>query len=643
MTDDSLLGRPVDLPRLALSLARLSLVGFSLVLLGQMLWLTKDLRADFVAHNALGVHPRQVLLLAIAGGLALPTVVTLFVAWLRRRRAEMLEALHRAAALSAPLAVAFLIPGLFLSSVAEQKPLFYLTILIAFGLAFQPLLSGALDVAPTFRRPAIFRRFAQTAIARAIPFALLLVAAVLFVLVLGHYAALHHRLIQNVSSDIGVVDNVMANLLRGHGFRAPTQFGTEAGSYLSLHAEYGSWLFLPIYWLHPGAETLLWLQVSVAALGAIPLYLLVVRRLGRRMALWFGVAYLLSAPLHGALLVGFTWFPAVTTLSFCLYYAVESERRWMLGLSLVALLSISEAGPLNVLAFALFMIVSGKRARLGITLVALSSALVAFNAVRSVRGVGAMEHPPLTGAITALLENPSYFLLDLTRAVKLTPVMHALAPLCLLPLFELVSWPLFLPPLLYVSAAGEFWPAAHAGYGQASIWIPACFLALLVTLERQRVDPARQHRYRAWVVALTITQLSHSFDFGALLRADGFGGDSLPATYRMTPAGQARYDQLMQLVRRIPVAASVATTEYLVSHVSNHAEAYVLSRPYGKPDYILLSSREVGGVRPSLAATFATHQYRLVSSGFDEFYLFTRGAETAATTQALAKLGITTP
>jgi hypothetical protein len=327
----------------------------------------------------------------------------------------------------------------------------------------------------------------------------------------------------------------------------------------------------------------------------------------------------------------------------CLYYAVESERRWLFALSLVALLSISEAGPLNVLAFALFLIVSGKRTRLGVALAALSIALVAFNALRSVHGVGALEHPPLAGALTALLENPAYFVLDLARAVKLTAIMHAVAPLCLLPLFELVSWPLFLPPLLFTSAAGEYWPGAHAAYGEASIWIPACFLALLVTLDRQRAEPGRQHRYRAWVVALTITQLSHSFDFGGLLRADAFGGDSTPGTYRMTPSGQARYDQLMQLVRRIPATASVATTEYLVSHVSNRPEAYVLSRPYGKPDYILLSSREVGSVKPALETSFATHQYRLVSSGFDEFYLFTRGAENAATTQALKQLGITTP
>ena len=471
MTDESLPGKPIDLPRLALSLASLALVGFSLVLLGQMLWLKGDLRTDFVAHNVLGVRPRRALLVAIAGGLAVPTLVTLFVAWLRRKRSGMLGALHRAASFTAPLGLAFLVPGLFIHEVAEAKRLFYLTVLIAFGVALQMLLRGALDVAPKMRSRGIGQRLAAIKALRVVPAVLLAACAVVYALVLGRNAVLHHRLIQTVASDVGIVDNVMANLLKGHVSRAPALFGTLPGSYLSLHAEYGALLFLPFYRLRPGTETLLWLQVVTAALGVVPLYLLVARRLGRRMAFWFGAGYLLLAPLHGALLTGFSWLPAVTLFSLTLYYAVESERRWLLLCSLPILLSISEAGPLNVFAFALFLIVSGKRARLGVGLLSLSVALIVFNVVRSLRAAGAAEPPPLAGALSSLLENPVYFVLDLARAAKLASVMHALAPLCLLPLFELVTWPLFIPALLFTSASSEFWPLGHLGYGLSLIHI----------------------------------------------------------------------------------------------------------------------------------------------------------------------------
>jgi hypothetical protein len=100
MIDDRLPGKPIELPRLALSLVSLALAGFSLVLLGQMLWLSAASRSDFAAHNVLGVPQRQVLLLAIAAGLAAPIFVTLLVLWFRRRRSAMLAALHRVASFS---------------------------------------------------------------------------------------------------------------------------------------------------------------------------------------------------------------------------------------------------------------------------------------------------------------------------------------------------------------------------------------------------------------------------------------------------------------------------------------------------------------------------------------------------------------
>jgi uncharacterized membrane protein len=642
MIDDRLPGKPIELPRLALSLASLALAGFSLVLLGQMLWLSAASRSDFAAHNVLGVPQRQVLLLAIAAGLAVPIFATLLVLWFRRRRSGMLSALHRVATLCGPLGVVFAVPGLFLATVAQAKPLFYLTVLLGFGVAFSLLLTRAFDARAQRRSSILWQRLRSRAMVRAVPLALLLIFAAGYVLVLGRSAVVHHRLIQTVAEDVGITDNVMSNLLHGNFFRAPARFGTDPGSYLSLHAEYASLLFLPIYRLRPGAEGLLWLQVVLAALAVLPLYLLVAARLGQKMAFWFGAMYLLLAPVHGALLNGFSWLPAVTLFSLTLYYAVESERRWLMYPSLLLLLSVSEAGPLNVFAFGLFLLVVGKRTRLGLGLTALSAAVIALNLLRSARGLGAVEQPALAGAMAALLKNPVYFVLDLARAVKLTSALHALAPLCLLPLFELATWPLFIPALLFTSAANEYWPS-HVVYPSSLIWIPACLLGLLYTLREQQADAKKRSRYLAWVVTLSVLQLSHSYDFGALLRTDSFGDQSPAETFRMTSQGQRRYDQLMQLVRRIPASASVATTTYLLSHVSNRVDAFDLSRPYGQPDYILLSTRELSALRPSLDATFAERHYRFVAAAGDEFYLFSRGAETAQTRSAFKKLGLRAP
>ncbi|MEO8906400.1 MAG: DUF2079 domain-containing protein, partial [Polyangiaceae bacterium] len=258
-------------------------------------WLASGLRNDFAEHNTLGVASRGLLLLSLAGGLLVPVVLGLFLLW-RSRDVVLLE---RAARASAPLAALFAVPGLFLAELAADKPLYYLIALSVFGLIFSALVARALTgqaLGLAFRRPVRrarwLARVTRRTAPRALPVAVLLLCAAGYAWFLGHYAVLHHRLIQDVASDIGVADNAMANLLHGRLFKAPAQFGTAPGNYLTQHADYGALLFLPFYALRPGAETLLWLQVTLAALAVAPLYLVAARQLGQRGAVWLCFAYL---------------------------------------------------------------------------------------------------------------------------------------------------------------------------------------------------------------------------------------------------------------------------------------------------------------------------------------------------------------
>ncbi len=639
MASDRLRDEPTLLRRVALALLILGLVGFSLVLACQMGWLAGSLRNDFAERNTLGVASRTVLLLSLAGGLLVPVVLGLFVLW-RSREVSLLE---RAARASAPLAALFMVPGLFLSQLAEDKPLYYLIALSAFGLIFSALVARALRGAAPWsallrpsKRSRLRSRLAQRELPRAVPEAALLLCAVGYAWLLGHYAVLHHRLIQDVASDTGVADNAMANLLHGHLFRAPAHFGSAPGNYLTLHAEYGAFLFLPFYALHPGAETLLWLQAALAALAVVPLYLVAARQLGQRGAIWLSLAYLSLAPLHGALLVGFSWLPAVNLFAFSLYYAIESNRRWLLIASLLALLSISELGPLYAFGLGLMLMLSRTRLGAGACLTALALPLIVWNFLLTSQGAGAQGDSPLLVSVIACWKNPVYFAWDMARAAKLASALHALAPMALLPLLETACWPLLIPGLLFTSAGGVFWPTASPGFINGAVWVPGCVLALLFALKKRRPQRAV---YQAVLLALTITLLSHSYDFGAFLRADGFGGVS-PGALRMTPWGQSRYDNLSRVLARIPASASVGATTYLLSHVSNRPEAYDLAHPYGTPDYILVSSREVSSIHAQLSRTFASHGYRLVLSNFDEFYLFSRAPETPETRVALSKLGV---
>jgi uncharacterized membrane protein len=646
MANQRLRDDPSDLPRLALALTKLALVGFSVVLTGQMAWLSLAQRTDFAAHNTLGQSGRLILLLSLGMGLVLPAGLgMLFVA--RRRAPLATPLLERLATRLAPLGALFMLPALFLSQIARDKPLYYLITLAAFGLTLDALLvrSFALGVGASVRaRLQRLRRrpwlHALLNPPRGVPLMLLLLLAALCAYLLARYGIAHHRLLQDTPEYLAVPDNVLSNLRYGRYFKAPVLFGASAHqSYLTVHAEYGSLLFVPLYSLHPGAETLLCLGAALAGLAAVPLYLLAVRKLGRGLAVWVAAAYLLTAPLHGALLTGFSWLHAVTLFSFTLYYAVESERRWLLALSLLLLLSISEVGPLNVLAFGLSLLASRRKPRLGALLCLLPLPLIVANFWLLARGAAAGETPPLLFTLAAFCKNPVYFLWDLARVSKLTPIFHALSPLCFLPLFEFACWPLLLPGLLFTSALTQFWPSNTAGYASALIWLPGCFLGLLVALEKRRALGRSRTALAAIVVALSVSVLSHSYNYGALLRADGFGGIP-PETVRATASAHSRYDALLKALRPIPAQASVAATPYLVSFVSNRPDACDLVRGCGRPDYLLLSTREASMVQSQLRELFATHQYRVLLTTFDEFMLFQRAPETEETRAAFARLGL---
>jgi hypothetical protein len=363
-----------ELPRVTLALAKLSAVGFSLVLCTQLSWFELASRSSYALSNVLGAPGRNLLLLTLAFGIVMPPLVGVVVLW--RKGSLVIERLEHWATVLAPLALAFALPSLFLSQVAETKPLFYLVVLSAFGLSLRALVAASLRAREAQRsQPAAQEREASSRwltrlpalhLRESVPFALVLLAAASYAAYLGHYAVVHHRLIKTIDTDLGIADNLMANLLHRHSFRAPAQFGSVPGSYLSEHADYIALLFVPIYGLRPSAETLLWLQAALAGLGVVPLFLLAYRLLGQRIAIWASIVYLLLAPLHVALVYGFSWYPALTLFSFTLYYAVVSERRWLVALALPAVLASTEAGPLAVFALGVFLAISQRKTRLGV-------------------------------------------------------------------------------------------------------------------------------------------------------------------------------------------------------------------------------------------------------------------------------------
>ena len=163
---------------------------------------------------------------------------------------------------------------------------------------------------------------------------------------------------------------------------------------------------------------------------------------------------------------------------------------------------------------------------------------------------------------------------------------------------------------------------------------------MLYGLHRLRRTPGKRQLYLASLITMTFTLLSHSYNFGALLREDSFAGDGRKDQFAFTPVSEKRIADLHKVTNLIPLNASVVATTYMLAQISNRANVFDARRPYDAPEYIFFSSLELmGTARDALSVTLSHHGYALVATA-GEFYLFRRGVESSETVPTLRMLGL---
>ena len=140
---------------------------------------------------------------------------------------------------------------------------------------------------------------------------------------------------------------------------------------------------------------------------------------------------------------------------------------------------------------------------------------------------------------------------------------------------------------------------------------------------------------------MLVVMLSHSYNFGAMLQRESFVGGFGRVAFEMSESARERYQDLRSVADKIPVEASVVTTESLNPHVSSRKEAYVFRYDTGPVDFVFLSDNEMSNdLRNGLRDKFRKTPYGLFAKGKREFYLFKRGYQSPGTAEALRHLGI---
>ena len=195
-------------------------------------------------------------------------------------------------------------------------------------------------------------------------------AAVIAAIAFARFALRRHDSYASSSYDLAFFDQIIWNTSHGRWFE--TTFVPY--NFLGQHFQPVLLIFAGAYRLGGGIELLLVTQTLFVALAAVPLYYAVRRACDSGVAaLVIACAYLLNAPLHGAL--DFDFHPELMGVFFvflALYYLV-AKRELATILALLPLLALKEDMPLVLAAFALLLAVRGHR-RAGVALLAVAAA-----------------------------------------------------------------------------------------------------------------------------------------------------------------------------------------------------------------------------------------------------------------------------
>ncbi|GAC1627240.1 MAG: hypothetical protein NVS4B2_07280 [Chloroflexota bacterium] len=414
-------------------------------------------------------------------------------------------------------------------------------------------------------------------------------------------AVMRHHAYQSHAFDLGNMDQAVWNTLHGHPLRfTDMQVGQSVlTSRLAIHVEPLLLLLTPLYWLHAGPESLLVAQAIVAALGAIPAYLLARDRLGRPwLSLIFPAAFLLHPSLQNAVLDDFhAVVLSASLLLWMLYCATRGNAPAFCGFALLAAATKEEISLLVATTGLLFVRRAPRIAAVSIIggavwfVFCLSVVIPHFNPTGHSPYLGRYAYlgHGLAGIASGIAWHPRTVVLALTSPSRLEyfdALMHPLAWTSLLALpIVLLSLPSFVINLLSSD------PTMYSGFYQYSaevvpfvIAASAVGVAFIAALARRSAAPGARHAAVVLCLVLLIASLLDCRRFGFTPLSEGY----------LVPSSGSHQALEDAAIRSIPPDAVVAAADEIEPHISGRRWAYLLptTRPRNGPasQYIVLDA-----------------------------------------------------
>ena len=409
--------------------------------------------------------------------------------------------------------------------------------------------------------------------------ALALAAAGVVVLArLLELALLRHQGLVSRVFDLGIYDNLMWNTM--HGRPLACDF-VRGGSHVTAHVDPILVLLTPIYACSPGPEVLLVMQAVAVLSGAVPVYLLAARRLGRAWpGLVLGLGYLLHPSVHGAILFDFHSLAFAAPLCLWALYFLESGATRRYALMIALLLATREDVALLVIGVGVYAALGAGRRRLGLATIAAAlgyfvavKLFVQFTPYQYARRYAAFvpeEGGGFAAVATSLLANPAHAVFQVLTLRKLVFLAVMLAPLLLLPLLAGPLWWTFgfgLAFTLLASNGMNFFPLSH----HTVMLFPVLFAAAPAGIERaaaivERLGGDRARCVRALGVGVLVASLLASQRMGALIDNGSFASGPHAVPYALDESQLARLAWLRGVEATLPREAALAVTNSVGAH-----------------------------------------------------------------------------
>jgi uncharacterized membrane protein len=370
-------------------------------------------------------------------------------------------------------------------------------------------------------------------------------------------------------------------------------------SRLARHFSPFFYVLLPFYWLKPDPTSLLTLQATSIALGAIPIYLLAQRRLGQPIAAAFALAYLANPAVNDINIqndfheIAFS----LPTLLFALYLGVDGGTLPYL-IALILALSTREEVAVTSAGFGIYLAaVEGRRTR-GIVTILISLAwlvIVVFWVMPAIGKTGSFPMPdgyeylggsPI-GVLKGILGHPLTALQQMTTPPKLEYVFWLLEPIAFLSLLApgalIIAGPALAEVLL------STYPIHYRIFERyAAPIVPVVFFAAIIGAYRlvfwwKYLVASRHLAARPPLLAIAVGVLASTVTSQIVLR-------KLPTEIQFSP--DAHGATALGIAASLPQWSSVVSEDHrLLPHLANRRYLYVLSPTSPLADYVIFDRK----------------------------------------------------